>query len=121
MLYEVLSGKRFNDLYTGKKLIKLTNESENHNNYQFQTGLNVDSIPFYPQAECQPGGIYFCSIEKMSMWLDYGYKPMIYARLVTIPDDAQIYTETNKFKAHAFVFTASKHNPQVCSLTYCKA
>ena len=101
----ILIGQDFNQKYNGKKFIKLTNKLENHNGYQFQTGLNVDSIPFNPSGQCQPGGIYFCLSEKMLVWLNYALNQMVYARLVTIPDDAQIYIEGNKFKADKIILS----------------
>ena len=96
----VLSGREFNEKYQGKKFVKLTNESENHNGYQFLTGLNVDTVPFNPRGICQPGGIYFCEWDKLPMWIDYGSWIMVYARCVSIPEDAQVYEEGNKFKAN---------------------
>ena len=103
MLNTILTGLEFNQQYGGKKFVKLTNRVENHNGYQFQTGLNVDSIPFNPKGQCRPGGIYFCLLEKIHLWLNYDIKSMIYARLVTIPDDARIYIETDKFKADRLI------------------
>lgn len=38
----VLTGEEFNKKYQGKSFVKLTNEEENHNGYQFRTGLNVE-------------------------------------------------------------------------------
>ena len=102
---KLLSGKDFNQRYQTDKFVKLTNELENHNGYQFETGLNIDSIPFNPSGECGTGGIYFCSREKMSMWLNYGYKPMIYVRWVSIPDDAVVYIEEDKFKADRMILS----------------
>ena len=99
----IFTGLEFNQHYSGKKFVKLTNELENHNGYQFQTGLNVDSIPFDPSGECSPGGIYFCLWEKMPMWLDYDTKPMVYVRLVRIPDDAWICIGADKFKADRLI------------------
>ena len=96
----VLSGREFNEKYQGRKFVKLTNESENHNGYQFRTGLNVDTVAFNPRGICQPGGIYFCEWEKLPMWIDYGSWIMVYARFVSIPEDAQVYEEGNKFKAN---------------------
>jgi hypothetical protein len=57
---KVLPGKEFNKLNKGKQLIKLTNIEENHNGFQFNTGLNIDTVPFNPSGDCKPGGIYFC-------------------------------------------------------------
>ena len=102
---KLLTGKDFNQHYQTNKFVKLTNELENHNNYQFKTGLNVDSIPFNPLGECQPGGIYFCSFKKIPMWLYYTNKPMVYVRLVTIPDDAFVWIEEDKFKADRMILS----------------
>ena len=105
MLHVVLSGKDFKREYKGHQFVKLTNGDEYHNGYQFQTGLNVDSIPFAPQGSCQAGGIYFCLLQNMSMWLDYARSPMVYVRWVTIPDDALIWVEKNKFKADMVILS----------------
>ena len=107
MLHQVLSGKDFNRQYQGTKFVKLTNHRENHNGYQFQTGLNADSIPLNPQRGCQPGGIYFCEISKLILWLNYSLEvgTMVYVRSVTIPDDAQVYIEYNKFKADRMILS----------------
>ena len=105
MSNRVINGKQFNQKYQQNKFVKLTNEKENHHNYQFQTGSNVDSITFNPQGNCQPGGIYFCEISKLSLWLHYNPEigPMVFVRWVTIPNDAQIYIESDKFKADKII------------------
>ena len=86
-----------------KKLVKLTNEEENHNWFQFKTGLNVDSIPFNPIPGCQPGGIYFTDIDNIARWLDYGKGKMKYCREVTLPSDSRVYIEENKYKADKMI------------------
>ena len=105
MKSKLLSGKDFNQRYQTGKFVKLTNELENHNGYQFETGLNIDSIPFNPSGECRPGGIYFCLVEKIPMWLNYTDQPMIYVRWVSIPDDALVYIEEDKFKADRMILS----------------
>jgi len=70
------------------KFYKILNENENHHEFQFKTGLNVDPIPFNPSGSCEPGGIYF-SREDILAFLNYG--PWI--REVTPPQDAQIYED----------------------------
>jgi hypothetical protein len=55
----MITGTQFNEQYKDYKFVKLTSETENHNGFQFQTGLNVDHIKFNPMEECSPGGIYF--------------------------------------------------------------
>ena len=76
---------------------KILNESENHNGLQYKTGLNIDSKPFNPSGDCEPGGIYFAR-EDIFAFLHYG--PWI--RKVTLPKDAKIYEnpgEPKKWKA----------------------
>ena len=98
-----LTGREFNEKYQDKKFVKLTNESEKHNGYQFRTGLNVDTLAFNPSGECEPGGIYFCELDKLWMWMDYSDYLMYYARLVSIPDDARVYEEEDKWKADRMI------------------
>ena len=96
MINQLLTGTIFNQQYTDKKFVKLTNQLENHNQYQFQTGLNIDSLPFNPHGQCQPGGIYFCQLEDLHLWLNYANLEMFYVRFVTIPDDALVWTEVGE-------------------------
>ena len=103
MEIKLVTGKQFNSFYADQVFVKLTTKSENHNGYQFLTGLNIDNIPFHPEGECTPGGIYFCLMEKMPLWLNYGHEPIIYARLVKIPNDAQVWVEDDKFKADQII------------------
>jgi len=100
-----LSGAQFNAEYKDVKFIKLTNESECHNGFQFKDGLNVDTVPFNTKDECKPGGIYFCDIKKFFHWLHYGVddKWMYWFRPITIPDDAKVYVERNKAKADKLI------------------
>ena len=98
-----MSGKMFNSLGMGRSFVKLTNQFENHNGMQFQTGLNVDPIPFNPKGKCQPGGIYFCDLYAIPIWLNYNSNPMVFVRSVTIPDDALIYIEKFKYKTDKMI------------------
>lgn len=86
-------------------LVKLTNETENHNGFQFQNGLNVDIVPFYPKGQCKRGGIYFIDADNINNWLSYNSNvgEMIHIRNVTIPDDARVYIKGEKFKADKII------------------
>ena len=110
---QLFSGSDFNKIFKGKIFVKLTNKSENHNEYQFETGLNIDKLPFNPKGECQPGGIYFCLREDLSLWLNYNSEPMFYVRSVRIPDDAEVWIEKNKFKADRVILGDRK---KICNL-----
>ena len=100
-----MTGKEFCTYFPNlsKKLVKLTNIRECHHGFQFETGLNVDTIPFNPTGECEPGGIYFTDIGNMPEWLEYGNKQMKYCRTVTLPPDCRVYVEENKFKADKII------------------
>jgi len=83
------------------KYYKILNKQENHHNLQYKTGLNVDPIPFNPNGDCEPGGIYFAS-DDIFGFFEYG----IWIREVTLPENEEIYEETGnpkKFKAHQVI------------------
>lgn len=103
LIGRLYSGEEFNKRIKNKKLVKLTTESEMHNNFQFNTGINIDPISFNPTDECLPGGFYFCDHDKFSMYLEYGNKRCINMRNVTIPNDAKVYIELFKYKADKFI------------------
>ncbi len=98
--YSVMSGKDFNDefhysehdiAYGRATFIKLTNETENHNGFQFKDGLNVDTHEF---DENNPKtGIYFTTMRFIETWCYYKQQKMEHVRHVIIPDDAKVYVE----------------------------
>ena len=55
----VLTGEEFNKFYCDTFFYKLTNETEKHHNFQYQDGLNVDTVEFNPVGKCSAGGLYF--------------------------------------------------------------
>jgi len=60
---------------------------------------------FNPVGECSAGGIYFIEIDSVHRWLSYSEMPMEYFRIVTIPDDAKVYIENDKFKADKLILS----------------
>jgi hypothetical protein len=95
MIGSILSGTDFNKQYPNTNFYKVLNEKCNHRDFQYKHGLNKDTIEFNPTKECRPGGLYFTEACKLIKWTDYG----IYICKVTIPDEARVYIEDNKFKA----------------------
>jgi hypothetical protein len=63
-LFTVIDGKTFNIINKNKKFVKLTNQTEIHNEYQFKDGLNIDTVKFNPQDKCKAGGFYFIEEKK---------------------------------------------------------
>src|SRR5579872_785972 len=98
-----ISGAHFNKVYDGLSFVKLTNEYERHNGFLFFDGLNIDTKRFYPNGECQAGGIYFIEKNEAHKWIYYGYESMKYIREVTVPNDARVYVEDDKFKADKLI------------------
>src|SRR5579872_3982327 len=88
-----ISGHQFNRIFGEIEFVKLTNAIENHNNFQFQDGLNIDTIEFNPTKTCIAGGIYFVAKKYIHRWLEYNNNTMCYMRKVTIPNDARVYIE----------------------------
>jgi len=83
------------------KYYKITNEQETHKGLQYHDGLNVDPVPFYPHDNCEPGGIYFASVDILA-FLHRG--PWI--REVIVPEGEEIYTNPGtpvKYKAHQVI------------------
>lgn len=102
---KTISGAEFNKLIGDEPMIKFTTETENHNGFQFKTGLNIDNRPFYNKGSCKQGGIYFTSLYYFHTWVTYGSKKCVHYRYVTVPDDARIYIEQYKIKADKIVLS----------------
>ena len=106
MIGDVLSGKEFNKKYNGTVFVKLIKKSKNHNGYHYKTGKNKlgKKETFNPTSSCSPGGLYFTKLSKLTKWLDYDdYEPMYYCSIVTIPKNARVYIEKDKFKTDKFI------------------
>jgi hypothetical protein len=107
------------------RFYKLTNHDNLHHGFQYQNGLNVDTIPFNPNGECEPGGLYFFNEVQLLEWDEYVRNPC-YIWDVEIPTDALVYHEEGKSKASAIIITNcrpfSRHapdyidweNPEIC-------
>ncbi|VBB18926.1 hypothetical protein YASMINEVIRUS_1458 [Yasminevirus sp. GU-2018] len=100
-----VSGSNFNIIYEGVKLIKLTNESCNHNGMQFVEGENVDFNPFQYNHSCGADGIYFCTLSDVEKWLDYTSAPMVWMWDVTIPANAKTAIYSKKLKTDRLILT----------------
>jgi hypothetical protein len=81
------------------KYFKIFNEEDNHKGFQYNDGLNIDSIPFNddPNKSCVEGGFYFSDGDNICEFLNYGN----YIKEVSLPDDAKIVKDPdgNKWRA----------------------
>ena len=96
-----LSGTEFNEQYPNTEFYKVLTTDCKHYDFTYQHGLNVDHIPFNPTGICSLGGLYFTEVDKVSYWIDR-FKS-VYIAKVTIPSNASVYVEKDKFKADQFV------------------
>jgi hypothetical protein len=89
-----------------KKYFKIFNEEDNHHGFQYVDGLNIDSIPFNdnPNKSCVEGGLYFTDAEHICEFLQYGN----YIREVTLPDDAKVVKDGNKWRADTLFLNERK-------------
>ena len=96
-----LSGTEFNEQYPNTEFYKLLTTDYKHFGFTYQHGLNIDRIPFNPSGICLMGGLYFTEVDEVSYWIDR-FKS-VYIAKVTIPLNATVYVEKDKFKADQFV------------------
>lgn len=82
-----------------KTYYKIIRQDLLHYDFRYKLGLNVDHIKFNPTYTCQPGGLYFTDADNINQFLSYGE---LLAE-ISIPEDAQVYQESNKWKADKFI------------------
>jgi hypothetical protein len=95
-----ITGTQFNEKYPNTEFYKVLTKDYKNYDFTYQHGLNVDHIPFNPTGECSSGGLYFTELDKLSYWIEMN---SVYIAKVTIPSNASVYVEKDKFKADQFV------------------
>ena len=68
-----------------KTFYKITNNTENHNGFQYKTGLNILDSKFDPSSNCG-GGLHFSNRENILHFIIFGDN----IRELVVPDDAKI-------------------------------
>ena len=105
-----------------KKLYKLLNKEKCHHGFQYQTGLNIDTIPFNPDESCRPGGLYFTDFSNILYNLNY-IKGIYWIVEVSLPDSVRVYRERFRFDVSELIYTKYKADkiilsePQIFDLT----
>ena len=88
-----------------KVYVKVTNERENHNGYQYQDGLNILDKPFEAQGSCAPGGLYFTTIENIHKFYNYGINIRIVKMPINHPDFKVVRDPSgDKWRANMILF-----------------
>lgn len=88
---------------------KILNERMNHNGFQYQLGLNVDTKEFKPEGSCQEGGLYFTTKEHLFRFFEFG----IYIADISLcsalldESDSLLYKDPrgDKLKTNKFIIT----------------
>jgi len=83
------------------KYVKILNEKMNHHGFQYKEGLNVDSVPFNPDGECNAGGLYFTDQEHIHEFISFG----TLLADVCVPKNARVYQEHKKWKAEQIILS----------------
>lgn len=92
---QVISGEELNRLLNGMPLLKFMNDDDKHYEMQYETGYNLDILPFNGSGDCKPGGLYVTTLEHA---MKYFYLYGKYARRVRIESNALVYVEPCKLK-----------------------
>lgn len=103
-LWQLISGKQFNELSRGQKFYKLTFPIELHRGFWYRDGLNVDVNPLVPRPY-RPG-LHFTEERLMTTWMEifsFMGTPVRYRREVQVPDHAQVYCLSDQFKADQLI------------------
>ena len=86
---------------------KITNAEENHNGFQYETGLNILKEEFNdnPNDSCCAGGLYFTDAANILNFMNYG----IYLREVTLPTENLDFRmikdkEGDKWRSNMIIF-----------------
>ncbi len=76
---------------------KVTNAVEKHHRLQYKDGLNeiLPTEVFSESGSCVSGGIYFTTGPCLKDFLNLG----VFIREVTVPEDARVIVDMNKFRA----------------------
>jgi ankyrin repeat protein len=100
---------------------KITNESENHHKFQYETGLNilVEKFNDDPNESCCAGGFYFTDAKHILKFLDYG----IYLREVILPTDNPDFKmikdkDSDKYRANMIILSKRYDLADVATYKY---
>ena len=90
-----MTGSEFKKHFEGSRFVKILNQEENHHGFQYKDGLCQLVQDFCPSGSCQPGGLYFTTLDSSDEFFSFGN----HARVLEIPDKARVWPEGNKYKA----------------------
>lgn len=96
---KVIRGKDFK-AKNGTKFSKVLHPTLIQHGFQYKLGINEDVQDFYPEGNCNSGGLYFTLPQYTHMYTFCGGKYFVIYN-ISIPDDAYVYLESDtKFKTN---------------------
>lgn len=105
-LLDEMTGAQFNQLFNGKQFCKLTNEYEKQGQNEFKDGLMEHVSKFQSFSNYYMKTIDFVNLDLFYLFVNNNVNDNImwYVRKVTIPDDARVKIELNKFYSNKLIF-----------------
>ena len=99
---------------------KFTHSYNSSNGFEYKPGFNADTQSFKPFGSCNGGGLYFCKLEDLYQFKEYGK----YLTPIIVPAGIPIYEEPvgsngiKKFKAPGLFILPRINiiNPEACQL-----
>jgi len=110
--YITMTGAEFNEAYGKYEMIKILRRDLTHKGYTYEPNkLNKLRCAFNPDADCKPGGLYFCKSKHVFTHIEIALRPNSLTDLnnyplvakVEIPDDAIISVGAHKFKTNKLI------------------
>ena len=107
-----VSGKQFNEEYGKYEFIKILRHDLTHHEYVYKpNALNELRGIFNPNANCMPGGLYFCKSKHIFTHIEIACDQHSITNLSThplvvivkIPDDAKVSVGKHKFKTDKMI------------------
>ena len=89
---------------TQKHFYKLLNSDLTHHGFIYKEGLNVLKEPFNTKNECGASGLYYCSLDEITQWIDLTNKITLIADVRFLPD-SQFVKFDNKSKTDKFILS----------------
>lgn len=111
-------GGIFKGLMGNIKLYKLLFDDLTHFDFEYKDGLNTDHIPFNPNGECSPGGLYFADEHQLRAYSNIYISQFSKFARVTIPNDAKVYVEKYKYKADKIIINNIRPISNLCNELY---
>ena len=103
----------------GTPLVRIIHPGKTHNRYEWHEGVNVDPLPFNPNGDCNPGGLYYTTPEWV---LKYRHKSKElddhYIGQIQLDADEDVWQErTCSFRWFQYFYKWKAHTVTLVNMT----